>query len=890
MFFMICVLAVVSQVNVKAAEQEIACWYFVTSEYANVGENVFWSFEVENEDGDWIGLPDEYNFRITAYSLEDGTKQFTVYDGDDSRGYFEVKDASYFDYYYVYECIKDGEVVESDSKHLYNKEGYVQVKIEGEQYVSYSEPEETTLVANVCDYDGVSVDDIDDYTFQWYILTSDDSGEDDWNPIEGATSQEYTTIPDKDSSHSYLVVVNNVRTGDSLEDTIYIMDKDAYIDNYKDLVSPIVNYSSVADPIERVTMRCVSLIDNDGNEITDFSNYTFQWYYDDEKIEGATDYIYTGELNGYGPEWYFLRVYKNGKLVGSELCEVWSIKRVEVNANTNFKYASIGDTITFKPYLVDCNSNDIDDISGYRFQWYKYDENAEEYKVIDDADSIFYSFKINSSEDFGEYRLNVFDEEGKLITDEGWFYCKEKPAIYEMSVDLEGNNIKSIGDEVKLQAKVYDYDGNEVTDLSGYTIQWYKEGEEENEVIEGANEASYDFTLESEDQFGYYGCFLKNVDELECYSNSIGIYDKDAFGKIKIEGERYVSLGDQVTLKAVPYTYGGEEITDVSDMEFQWYTYEYECTDPIVGANSEEYTITVTQENLDSVSYDVRVTYHGEVIGAKYECYDKDHYVDYFVDAPTEAKVGDQITLTCKLTDYQGNDYNNTDGSYTFTWKKFGDTKEKYETIGTDQVISTILDADNKNGDFILIIYKDGKYFGKDEVNIKIRDVEEAETCNHEAEVVAAVAATCTTTGLTEGSVCSICGEVLKEQEVIPATGHIEVIDQAVAATQENTGPTEGSHCSVCGEVIKAQEVIPVISGSDEEKTEADKEKDTDSTEKEVCVHSYGAWKVSKAATVFRKGQKVRTCKTCGASEKKAIAKLKPRVKLSAKKKGKRSS
>ena len=42
----------------------------------------------------------------------------------------------------------------------------------------------------------------------------------------------------------------------------------------------------------------------------------------------------------------------------------------------------------------------------------------------------------------------------------------------------------------------------------------------------------------------------------------------------------------------------------------------------------------------------------------------------------------------------------------------------------------------------------------------------------------------------------------------IPAKGHTEVTDPAVEATCTKSGKTEGSHCTVCGEVIKAQEEI----------------------------------------------------------------------------------
>ena len=42
---------------------------------------------------------------------------------------------------------------------------------------------------------------------------------------------------------------------------------------------------------------------------------------------------------------------------------------------------------------------------------------------------------------------------------------------------------------------------------------------------------------------------------------------------------------------------------------------------------------------------------------------------------------------------------------------------------------------------------------------------------------------------------------------------HTVVTDSAVAATETETGLTEGSHCSVCGETIVAQEVIPALGG-----------------------------------------------------------------------------
>lgn len=68
-------------------------------------------------------------------------------------------------------------------------------------------------------------------------------------------------------------------------------------------------------------------------------------------------------------------------------------------------------------------------------------------------------------------------------------------------------------------------------------------------------------------------------------------------------------------------------------------------------------------------------------------------------------------------------------------------------------------------------------------------------------------AATCLEKG-SHKKVCE-CGKEVVEDT--PAKGHTEVPDAAVAPTCTEPGKTEGSHCSVCGEVLTAQQAVNAL-------------------------------------------------------------------------------
>ena len=158
-----------------------------------------------------------------------------------------------------------------------------------------------------------------------------------------------------------------------------------------------------------------------------------------------------------------------------------------------------------------------------------------------------------------------------------------------------------------------------------------------------------------------------------------------------------------------------------------------------------------------------------------------------------------------------------------------------------------------KSEDFKIYCYKDtaGEQYAKD--NGFEYEILHSETpCTHSnTEIRNAVSADCTTEGYTGDTYCVDCDELISSGEVIPATGHTEVIDEAVAATCTKTGLTEGKHCSVCNTVIKAQETVPATG-----------------------KHSFGDWKITKAATCTAEGTQTRTCSVCGKVETQTIAKV----------------
>ena len=88
---------------------------------------------------------------------------------------------------------------------------------------------------------------------------------------------------------------------------------------------------------------------------------------------------------------------------------------------------------------------------------------------------------------------------------------------------------------------------------------------------------------------------------------------------------------------------------------------------------------------------------------------------------------------------------------------------------------------------------------------------EDPSTCKHTKEVVLpAVEATCYKNGYTEGRMCTDCGTMLIEQEVIVKLPHTPEIIPSEASTCNVHGHGAGSKCSVCQEVLVIPEELPL--------------------------------------------------------------------------------
>ncbi len=154
----------------------------------------------------------------------------------------------------------------------------------------------------------------------------------------------------------------------------------------------------------------------------------------------------------------------------------------------------------------------------------------------------------------------------------------------------------------------------------------------------------------------------------------------------------------------------------------------------------------------------------------------------------------------------------------------------------------------------------------------------------HSERIIYGKDATCTETGITKGSECYVCGEVLEEQTEIDARGH-DLLVEVTDPTCTEDGYTTHS-CSRCYyEVVDTytaaldHDYVGVIT---KEPTCTSNGTETFSCSRcsksyfesiPKTAHVYGEWIVTKEPTVQSEGKETRTC-VCGRTETRQIDRL----------------
>ena len=98
------------------------------------------------------------------------------------------------------------------------------------------------------------------------------------------------------------------------------------------------------------------------------------------------------------------------------------------------------------------------------------------------------------------------------------------------------------------------------------------------------------------------------------------------------------------------------------------------------------------------------------------------------------------------------------------------------------------------------------------------RETVTVDALGHTEKTLPGKDATCTEDGLTEGKVCTVCGETTAEQTVIPATGHKEaapIKENVIAATDSENGSYDlVIYCENCGAELSREPIIVPATGA----------------------------------------------------------------------------
>ena len=231
---------------------------------------------------------------------------------------------------------------------------------------------------------------------------------------------------------------------------------------------------------------------------------------------------------------------------------------------------------------------------------------------------------------------------------------------------------------------------------------------------------------------------------------------------------------------------------NVSEHSYGGWITIIEATENLVGSKKQTCSVCGYENIVETPKLDHVHNYTSEVIKPTcedegytgYTCACGDVYIDSIVDALGHTIVKDKAILaTCEENGL-------TEGSHCSVCNKI--------LVAQEVVVSTGHDYDMAN----LVWSWNGYEVSKLTIYCKT-DINHTKQFSANVTEEVTKNATCVETGIKTYTAV--------KNETLSAVGHEKVIDCAKAATCDQTGLTEGSHCSVCGEVFVAQEEIVAL-------------------------------------------------------------------------------
>ncbi len=390
--------------------------------------------------------------------------------------------------------------------------------------------------------------------------------------------------------------------------------------------------------------------------------------------------------------------------------------------------------------------------------------------------------------------------------------------------------------------------------------------------------------------FAFYGCTgltsitipnsVKSIGS-SAFSNCGNISETYLYSKVIDSTQNLVaSLPSGSTLYAYTSTDAqtycdiyGVNFVSMEGLECQLGRHSYEATNTISPTCEDEGKTVYTCSGCgDSYEVSISALGHTEVIDKAVEptC------TEAGLTAGTHCSVCEKVLTTQEVIPANGHSYNDVvtaptckDGGYTtHTCTICGDSyidsyTEKAESHSyTEKIVAPTCIS---KGFTLYTCTRCGDNFKTDFVN---------STDEHDYKSAITTLPTCSAKGVRTYT-CTVCGD--KYTEDIAKLAHTVVTDEAVAPTCTETGLTEGTHCAVCGEVIDEQAVITANGHSYTETVVAPTCEEDGYTAHtcEVCDDSYNTdtvealghsrtSAVTKKATIGTNGTITNTCSTCG--------------------------